>query len=347
MSESQDRKTEKPTQRKLRQAREEGDVAFSRDVSSTVALTAVFVALWIGSALIINRASLLGTYALESPQRLAIASPEEAGYNSALEVFWIVSTLVFPIAAIAALAAIAVNIWQTRGLFSVKAVKPRPERINPAEGLKQIFSRRNLIELLKTIIKVVLLALTLFLVIRWSLQTMVKLPTLSIDSRLSVSAILFAVFFGAAVIILAVIAFFDIWFQQYEYIHRNKMTPEELKRERRDDLGDPYQRAERRKIALQDAGESLLERTARSTLIINAATEGIAVAIAVDADNPDESWVVNKGASHVAAAILAVGREAGIRIVDNTPMATALHKNVQINDDIPASFAQAIRQALS
>ena len=169
MNESEDRKTEEPTRRKLRQAREDGDVPFSRDVSTTVALIAVFTAIWIGLEVFTARLLQLGRYALEMPLRLLNGDAGQDGLNNAIEIFQIVALLVFPLTIVAALAAIGVNVWQTKAMFSIRAVRLQPNRINPAEGLKQIFSRRNGIELLKSVVKICLLGLALYFVIRWSL----------------------------------------------------------------------------------------------------------------------------------------------------------------------------------
>ena len=339
---ARDRKTEQLTARRLRKAREEGSVPFSRDVAAAAVLLAVLGAAWFGRHGFVDQVTHLGRYALQAswPSDSAGQAPM---VNRAVEILEMLLYLTLPISLIAAVAAIVVNFVQARGLFAPKIVTPRGERVNPVDGFHRLFSMSNAVEFGKSVIKIVALTLTLGFVIGWAIPTLVKLPNLDVGGVVSVSAIVFATFFSVATAIYCLIAVFDAWFQRVNHIRVNRMTREEVKRERRDDEGDPHMRAQRRRLGVELAGESLLDRTAQASVVIHSSASKVAVALFVDQDPDILPWLLNKGHGPAATAIIAVARQNNVKTVQDSRLAQLIERNTAIDGDVPKRFAGPIR----
>ena len=347
MAQSQDRKTEEPTDRRLRDARDDGQIARSQDVSTAVVLSAVALAIWFSRDWIGARLQTLARLALDYPAQLTRNLVDDDPLSAALRVGLALLPLIVPIIAITLFVAIVTGIVQTRGLFAFAAIKPHAERLNPVEGLRELFSLRALIDLLKALLKILLLGATLFLVIRWSVGTLVKLPYQGTGAIAGITATLFAAFFGAALLFFVVIAGFDIWLQRVIFLRNMRMTPEEVKRERREDLGNPEVLARRRSIATEAINNPIMERTARASLVVRSANGNCAVAIIAPREAGSMPWVVNKGMNHYAGAIVAIARENTLLVIDDSQLARRIHDDVAIDGDLSAQLAEALRYQLA
>lgn len=347
MSGSHDRKTEEPTDRRLRDARDEGQIARSQDVVTAGVMVACGLTLWFARDWIGAQLRNLGHLALDYPAQLAEGSVDPSTVDATLRIAMTLAWLVFPILVIAMVVAFVVGIVQSRGLFAPAAVIPHVERLNPAEGLRELFSLRALIDLGKALLKMVLLGAALYLVIRWSIGALVKLPYQNADGIAGITALLFAAFFGTALIIFVVIAAFDYWLQRIVFLRSQRMTPEEVKRERHEDLGRPEVRSRRREIAMEDVLNPLLERTAQSSVIIRAASGDCAVALITPRGEDAPSWVVNKGIDQYAKAIVAVARDNDVLVIDDALLARRIHDLVAIDADLTPALNQALKLQLA
>lgn len=346
MAESKDRKTEEPTDRRLRDARDEGQIPRSQDVSTAVVLSAVALAIWFGREWIGTQLQALGRLALTYPVQLAQDLVDDDPLSATIRVGLVLLPLIVPIIVITVLVAMVAGIVQTRGLFAFTAIKPQANRLNPVEGLRELFSLRALIDLFKALLKIVLLGATLFLVIRWSVGTLVKLPYQGAGSIAGITATLFAAFFGAALIFFIVIAGFDVWLQRVIFMRNMRMTPEEVKRERREDLGNPEVLARRRSIANEALNNPIMERTARASLVVRTASGNCAVAVISPREAGSLPWVVNKGVDHYAGAIIAIARENKLLVIDDSQLARRIHDEIAIDGDLSGNLVEALRHQL-
>jgi len=340
---ARDRKTEEPTSRKLRKAREEGGAPISRDVSAACVLLIVIAILWFRAPEFQAQLTQIGEYGLKVPNRYSLDTDGHILIDSSKEIFLMLMWICLPIAVGAALVAVAVNFAQARGLFAPKAIAPQGERINPVSGAKRLFSLRSTVELGKSVLKIIALGVTLFLVIQWAIPKMVIMPSLNVDGVMQLSGVVFAIFFSVATAILMLIALFDVWFQHVNFIRDNRMTREEVKRERRDDQGDPHMRAHRRQLSTELASDNLLDRTARASLVIHGTADKVAVALFVDRDPEQIPWLLNKGSGHVADGILSVARRNKVRIVQDPRLAKEIIMETAIDSDIPTRLSASVR----
>lgn len=347
MSGSQDRKTEEPTDRRLRDARDEGQIARSQDVVTAAVMVAGGLTLWFARDWIGAQLRTLGRLALDYPAQLAGQVVEPSAIDATLRLLLIVAGLTLPIVLVAMVVAVVVGIVQARGLFAPAAVVPKMERLNPAEGFRELFSLRALVDLGKALLKIVLLATALYLVIRWSVGALVKLPYQNADGIADLTMLLFAAFFGTALLIFIVIAAFDYWLQRIVFLRAQRMTPEEVKRERHEDMGRPEVRSRRREIAMEDVLNPLLERTAHSSVVIRSAGGDYAVALISPREDKAPSWVVNKGINQYAKAIVSVARDNNVLVIDDALLARRIHDLVAIDGDLTSALNDALRVALA
>lgn len=338
----QDRKTEEPTPRHLQKAREQGQVAKSKDFTNFGVLSLVLLCLWAGRSFFIEQFHLLGNIALHAPETLDAGDEEVAPLDILIQTAIIVVKVCLPVIIVAGVSAASINMVQTRGLFAPAALTPKFDKLNPVSGFKNLFSQSKLVELLKSIAKMLVVGTTMYYVILGALPNLVHLPYASL---LKVAVELGSVlghFYAVTIVAFGCIAIFDFWYQKFDYMRRQRMTPEQVKRERREDQGDPHIKSERRSFAFEALQESLLERTASATLMVRASAPPMVVALIVDPEGSFTPWLVNKGTDDAANAILAVARDKQIRVVSDVRLASMIFEAVAIDADLPKELAARV-----
>ncbi|KVV39186.1 type III secretion protein [Burkholderia territorii] len=240
-------KTEQPTEHRLRQARQEGRVSKSRDLTQALAGTVWLVALasafglgWDGAIHVMrNVLDLIGDNTADESARVQFA------------VSWVIVPTValsVGVAVVGMSLAIALEVIQTRGLLSAKPVVPNFGKLNPASQIKSMFSLRTLVELAKNLVKVVAIGTCTLIVIRFGLPDLVGLARVDTSAvRMVTTGLLFRI--GATSTgVLVVLAVIDVGYQKYEYIKGLKMSKDEVKRDYKQQDGDPLIKGERRRL---------------------------------------------------------------------------------------------------
>jgi type III secretion protein U len=333
-------KTEQPTPKRLRDARRRGEVVFSHDVAATATFVLVLAALWLlggwGYGLL-NELWLQATSPamLARPQQLA----QEALGAATQAVLWSTVTLM----ALAALGGAAASFFQVGGLLAWEKLKPDANRLNPGEGLKRLFSTRNLVNLLKMVLKTVLLAGLLFTVIRGDLDTALKLGYAHPATILTACAhILFAAFAWAA-LIYVLMAAVDYAHQHHEFMKEQRMSKDEVRREHKESEGDPINKGRRRSAHFEAVFASLADRVRVSSAVIHAA--GVAVALQYLGED-DLPRVIAKGQGDVAAQIRRFASEALIPTEFDPRLAQQLYEDVPLDQSVPRGLYGPVAKLL-
>jgi len=331
------------TARKLREARKRGEVAKSKELTSFAAFTVVFLVLWLAAPHFIEHASSIIGRAID------IAEPPGPGLAStgldkaramAVDALWILLPLLIG----GIVAACIVGVIQTRGLFSMEAITPKMERINPAAGLKNLFSLRQLFELGKLLVKLALLLGALGLIVFASLDVLVSAIYTPAEDVLRIAGHCALLLAGWSAVIYGVTSLIDYGHQKYEFMKRQRMTVEELRREQREEMGDPSVRASRRAVARSNAYGGLADRVASSNLVIANPTH-VCVALYYMAGETLLPRVVAKGVDAMALRIRAVAESAGIPIIEDPPLARRVFSQVALDDYIHEQLIEAIAAA--
>lgn len=344
MSDSSQEKTQEPTQRKLRKAREQGQVARSRELLSSGMLlfSSIMLTLW-GPSLAefllslmqnsLRHASETDINGISLPQRLADA------LLSMLDVISI------PLGFLIVMLFIAGNIPGGM-IFNWGALSPRFSKMNPMTGLGRVFSANKMVELGKSLLKLLLVLLVLwyFLAADWeSLMHLSQLPLAAackqIVSILLHIMVVIGVMFGG-------IALLDIPYQQWQYMKNLRMTKQEIKEERQSSEGRPEVKKQIRKVQVGMARARLNKRVPKADVILLNPTH-YAVAVCYNPDKAQAPYVIAKGQDEMAMRIRELGMQHNKTILTLPELTRAIYFSTQIDQEIPAGLYTAVAYVLS
>jgi flagellar biosynthetic protein FlhB len=345
MSEHDDQeRTEKPSEKRLREAREKGDVPRSRDLSGALVVLAGIAALMSGSErafLHARRIYELGfgysreaLFSGELPARVLGAALREA------------LSLLAPVAVATLLATLAAPVLLGGLSFSAQALQPKFERLDPIAGLGRLVSLRGLVELAKSLLKLVFIgaALAWFL---WHGQEAMQATgrgTVVAGIALSLSQLgRAALLFGA---MLALIGGIDAAYQRFDYGRRLRMTKQELRDEAKESDGNPELKGRIRQVQHQLARRRMMQELPKADVVVTNPTH-FAVALKYDDGRMRAPRVVAKGVDVIAMQIRQVAAGHRIPMVEAPPLARALYATTDLGREIPASLYVAVAQVLA
>lgn len=337
-------KTEQPTPHRLREARKKGHVVKSADLSSAVSLlAAVLLFLVLGDTLVAWLREMLEQFLAGGitvdltaigVQRLVLL----AGAS-----FFKVMGLVFVTILFAGLTA---NFAQTGFVFSTESLNPSLERLNPVEGFKRIFSRRAMIELVKSFLKILLVGLAAFTFFRARFEDFLSymlMPPVSFFKAFAADITSLGLRVGIIFLVLAVL---DYMYQRYEYINSLKMTRQEVLEEYKQLEGDPLVRGKIKEKMRSLAGQRMMSAVPEATVVVTNPTS-LAVALRYIPEKDAAPVVVAKGAGFIAEKIKEIARENKVPIIENKPVARMLYDSVKIGQVIPVELYQAVAEILA
>ena len=342
--ESGQERTEQPTPKRLREAREKGQVPRSRELNSMALLMAS------AGGLLLMGESMLGALQNMLASGLSIEQVRNMDKQSVIELFGntlmqsllIVAPLFLLLAVVVALTPLGLGGWS----FSAKAISFKWEKLDPVKGLGRIFALRGLMELLKVLAKFVLVAAVSTLII-WSLiEEILGLGAESLKTALAHVAGLCGWSFLASSSALIVIAAIDVPFQLWQHTRQLKMTKQEVKDEAKETDGRPEVKARIRALQQELSQRRMMEAVPQADVVITNPTH-YAVALRYDQLRMQAPVVVAKGADLVAARIRETAEEHNVTIVSAPPLARALYASTALNQEIPAGLYVAVANVLS
>jgi flagellar biosynthetic protein FlhB len=332
----QDR-TEAATPRRIEKAREEGQVALSREVAGFAALAGGVLGLMIGLP-------SLGAELLRGLRGALERAHEVRPLAAAAELAGLGFMVVLPVGLLAAAGAILATFLQTRLLISAKPLRPQLARISPLAALKRIFGAEGAIEFLRTLLKLGLVGAALW----WTLGEPARLvqlfaaPPAALLREGGQSALDLAL---AALGAFALIAVLDWLWVRWRHLEKLRMTRQEMREELRETEGDPQVKARIRQLRQSRARSRMMAAVPKAAVVVTNPTH-YAVALAYDRGSSAAPRVVAKGVDAMAARIRAVAAEAGVPIVANPPLARALYR-VELEAEIPPEHYQAVAEIIA
>lgn len=340
---SSQQKTEAPSPRRLREARERGQVPRSRDLNAAIILLfALAMIAFTKDAMIISMQRLLVEYYRAS---LVLDLPAVNLVYYALGFTARMCLVVLPLLAGIVAIAVAAGVVQVGVLFAPRVLQPKLERLNPVEGMKRIFSLHSLFELVKNIFKIVIVAVVVYFVVKSRLTELLllyfKTPGEMLD--LIAAALLAASFAGGGAFL--VVSFFDLLFQRYQYIKNLRMTRQEVKDELKQTEGDPLVKSWLRRRQREMLMNAIRREVPRATVVITNPTH-VAVAVRYEEKETGAPVVTAKGAGDLAAVIKRLARQNDVPVVENPPVARALYQ-VEVGREIPVELYRAIAEIIA
>jgi flagellar biosynthetic protein FlhB len=337
-------RTEEPTEHKIRKAREEGRVSKSQEFVGALGL--LFPALTI---------FFLARYILRTCVEmirfffLRINELDPGGGIAAGVFFRYFARLALPIAAAAMVAAVFSNIVQVGPLFTTKPLVPNFSRIVPRFGRyfqRTLFSMEGLFNFAKSIVKMGIIGVTAFFLIRSRIHVLANLQTAGIWLGLSTVASLAARLLIVTSLLLLVLSIPDMLFQRWQYRESLKMTREEVKEERKLYEGDPHIRARIQRRMREFMSRNMAVNVAKADVVITNPTH-FAVALEYDEDTMAAPLLTAKGADEVAFKIRSIAGDNNVPLVENKPLARSLYAEVDVGQNVPMAYWQAIAQILA
>lgn len=337
-------KTEKATPKKRRDERKQGHVPISKDVVAVAFILGAFISLrLLFSGIYANTSHFMETMidATSNPTVTSIGNLRLIAH----EFIMTAVRSIIPLLLICMALGIVATGVQTKWLFAKKALKPKFGNLSPLKGIKKLFSLKNVVEVLKGILKVFLMGLILILVIRGELASMAR--AMDMDVLLSMSYILREIFMMVVKVCLAFvfIAFFDFLFQRWEYERSIRMSKHDIKEEHKQAEGNPQIKGKIREIQRRRARERMMQAVQEADVIIRNPTH-FAVALRYDMDRDNAPVVLAKGQDELAKRILNKGEEYGITIVENKALARAIYATTDLNQEIPSDYYSAVAEIL-
>ncbi|HEC16934.1 MAG TPA: flagellar type III secretion system protein FlhB [Sedimenticola sp.] len=346
MAENQDgqEKTEQPTAKRLDDARKKGQVARSRELN-TMAVTLVGAIALIsmsghfGAGLREVMTNNLSVARADLFEPLAMIRHLADGMRDAL---WMLAPFFLILMAVAVLASVALGGFS----FSTEALAPKFEKLNPLKGMKRIFSLKGLVELVKALLKFLLIAGVTGLVLWLSVEDFIGLSRMEIGPALAeVGALV-----GGSCIILAstliLIALMDVPFQLWDHKRQMRMTRQEVREEMKETDGRPEVKSRIRSLQREMAMRRMMDEVPKADVVVTNPTH-YAVALRYDQDSMSAPKVVAKGKELVAANIRNIAAENDVPLVESPMLARALYFSTELGDAIPAGLYLAVAKLLA
>ncbi|MDR2488940.1 MAG: type III secretion system export apparatus subunit SctU [Desulfovibrio sp.] len=334
-------KTEQPTPKRLRQAREKGQVCKSQEVGTTAALLAVFGVFLAAGTVIWETLLTMFRAPLQALGRpFASALPDVAG-----EVAGLGMRLTAMVLGAAVCAGLAANLMQIGVLVSVKAAMPKLDKLNPSQWFKKTFALANLVELVKSVLKILIISWVVTVAVRDNAGLLLRIPYGGIDGIAPAAGALFSALIFRAAPAFLVVAALSYFFQRRQYMKGLMMTKDEVKREYKEMEGDPHIKGKRKQLHQEMAMSNTLHGVRRAQVVVTNPTR-VAVALHYDAKKTPLPVIVGMGEGFLAQRIVAIAREEGIPVMRNIPLARALLRDGAENEYIPADLIRPVAEVL-
>ena len=339
-------KTEQPTSKKIRDARDKGQIAQSKDLNDAVSLLAVFMSFSFLSSYFVD--NLIGYYYFTMDLTVDTAALFTSNGIALFfnETIFTILKLSLPLLLIALTSGLLVSYIQVGFMFTTETLKPKFEKIDPVKGFKNMFSSRALVEMVKSIAKAILI---IYVAVSYIMDNMRDLLiTLELDMG-PIVLVMWDLIFGVVVrcaLLLFVIALLDFAFKKWKNTKDLMMSKQEVKQEYKQSEGDPQLKARIKEKQRAFAMSRMMQEVPKADVIITNPTH-FAVALRYDTGLGDAPLVVAKGQDLIAQNIKRIALENEVPIVENKPLAQTLYKTVDIGSFIPADLYEAVAEVLA
>ncbi len=334
-------KTEQPTDKKLRDARNRGEVAKSKDFTQTLLITALFGYTIANSENIIADLSRILILPID-----LIGSDFRASAEILLTQFVRESiSLTWPFLLIVLVVGIFAETIQTGILFAFEAIKPSAKKLNVISNAKNMFSKKNLIEFLKNNLKVIVLCVVIWILVKDSLSLLMFVPERGIPELGSLVGQLIKqmiVYVGLTYIAMSLA---DLLWQRKEHTKQLMMSKDEVKQEYKTMEGDPHVKSHRKQLYHELLSESAVERSRTASVIITNPTH-LAIAVLYEDERTPLPMVVAKGEGALAERMVEAAKQAGVPVMQDVPVARALFESAAVDQYIPSDLIEPVAAVL-
>ncbi|MDE1460991.1 type III secretion system export apparatus subunit SctU [Spartinivicinus poritis] len=334
-------KTEKPTPKKIRDAREKGQVAKSKEIVSLALLVVIVLLFWLMSDYYLSHLTELITLPakfLDAPWQLALS---EVGKGILTESFYLLA----PIFTVVFITGILSNNLQFGWLFSFTPIKPELKKINPIEGAKKIFAKKNLVEFLKSVIKILTLSIAIYWVIRANMQDLVKIVHCGVECSIPLLGALLLQLFIVVLVVFVILAVLDMVYEKHHHEKELKMSKDEVKREYKETEGNPEIKQQRKQIHKDLLASNIVDNVNNANLLVTNPTH-FAVALYYKRGETDLPKVTAKGTDSLAQHMIKLAEEANVPVLRHVWLARQLSAKVGESEFVASELLAAVAEVI-
>ena len=338
-------RTEKATPKRRQQSRKKGQVGQSREIPSVLILmTALGFFYFAGSWMFWNISEFIGgVYQELDTLRLNTVSDVS---TFSVDIFKKLFSILIPFFVPILIAGIAGNVGQVGFEMHSEPLRPKLNKINPIAGLKKFVSVRSLVELAKSIMKLLIIGGISYGLIKAEMRGFPLLMQQGVgEILLFIAQVAFKILFFVC-LALIILAFLDYIYQRWQFEESIKMTKQEVKDERRQSEGDPKVKSRIRKAQLEMAARRMMEAVPEADVVITNPVH-LAVALKFEASEMMAPTVIAKGAGHIAERIKEIANAHQVPVVEDKPLAQTLFKMVEIGEFVPVELYRAVAEILA
>ena len=347
MSDAPDKheKIHDPTPKRIRKAREEGNVFRSKEIISVGMLLVGLSVMAVGMPYAAQALKMMTTSLFQgaTSTTLNVMSVPVVFTRIGLQLLVIAA----PFSAALIAAAIGLNAMQSGWNFTLKPLAPKGNRISPVQGLKRLFSAKGLFDATKSLAKIAIVGPIAYLTISGKLPEILMLHRLPLEGILTTAGGWILFLLAQMVVVLLVLSGFDYAFEKWRYKEDLKMTTKEVRDEAKESEGDPQVRVKRRQIARDLARRPRLDHAVLQADVVVTNPTHYAVALRYDAEEAPAPRVLVKGIRKRALRIKALAAEHGVPTIEDRPLARALYDTVPEEQEIPEELYPAVAAILA
>ena len=335
-------RTEDPTEKKIREAREKGQVAKSTELPQSIVVIFGFLVILLLGTWMYDIIASITRYYLSSFSNMHIT--ERSVRVDFIRILYESGMILLPIFAAAMFAAIVGNVIQVGFQISTHPLKLdfSKIKIDPGSMIKKVFFSKQVgMNLFKSIFKVIVIGVVAYLIVMSDFEDILKTPDISIALALKIillSALKIIIWTSVLLLILSVP---DYFFQKHEFIESLKMTKEEVKEELKETMGDPYLRARLREMQRELVMKNMIREVPKADVVVTNPTH-YAVALKYEREISEAPVIVAKGIDSMALRIRQIAKENEVELIENRPLAREMYNRLEIGDMIPEDLFYAV-----
>lgn len=338
-------KTEDPTAKKQSDARNKGQVAKSQEMNSAFIILSAFMTLKILGTYVYDQIAAYVVYILSNLFLLS----EELSVEGLMHIFQgimlVLAKTALPIMLAIMVVAVIINLYQVGINFTTEPLMPSLSKLDPISGAKKMFSKRSLVELVKSIFKIVVVG---YFIVRFLMDEIGYLPQLIYADLYAALSFFTGVVFKLAFQlcgVLMVLAAFDFMYQKWQHKQTLKMSKQDIKDEMKQSEGDPFIKGKIKQKQRAMAMQRMMQEVPKADVIITNPTH-FAVALKYE-KGMTAPVVIAKGQDLIAQRIKAIAKEARVVIVENKPLARALYSTTGVGDIVPQELYKSVAEVLA
>ncbi len=336
-------KSEEPTQKRLEDARQKGQLPSSREVNNWIMILAGTVVVILFGPAIMRDLRLVMVKFIAMPHAMPLDTAQAGDVIAGL--FIDVGIILLIPMLILFGAALATGLVQNGLIIAPERLKPKLEKISPMKGIKRLFSMRSLTEFIKGLFKISIVGFVATVLMLPEFASIEQIPQLGASEMMGyLHGLIGRLLIGVLAIITAIAAL-DFFYQKFEHLKQMRMSRQDIKDELKQTEGDPVIKQRLRQIRQDRARKRMMAAVPEASVVITNPTH-FAVALKYEMDDMAAPVLVAKGVDHLAFRIREIAREAAVPIVENPPLAQALHAGVEVDDEIPAEHYKAVAEII-